>query len=483
MAQNQDNEQTDSGSAQSSLARRTQMRRVERSMEKAGAGGKRAEKDQAETVINHLRDQGQIICVSDDKLFIDRLRGLICDELKMPVSCLVFLAKADTLLKSIRQAVEAKSAPLLLIEQDLRNRDMTFIVRMLKAGYPELKILLLTRETEKQRYVLLHESGVDGCIIKPVAGAPLLEKLALTLQPQGQVDRALEWARVLMGQGENLRALQVATQALEQKGSSAAVLLLMGDIFKAMKEYAKAADAYQKASRGQGIFLDPLRKLAELYAEMGQPEKQLEYLEKLDEISPLNLERKIQIGELALRLHKTEKARKTFDQAMKVSQREAHEHCAGVAYRVAEIYTESDPEVAAGFLQQGLAARRDFWSVEDIGVFNRLGLLLRRAGKWREATEEYKKALTVSPNDPVLHYNLAMAWLEGKEAEAARASALKTLALNPELPRKSAQIACNLASVFLATNDGMHALPLLRTALELEPDNAQARELLSKAGG
>ena len=74
-----------------------------------------------------------------------------------------------------------------------------------------------------------------------------------------------------------------------------------------------------------------------------------------------------------------------------------------------------------------------------------------------------------------------MAYLEGKDFESARASTLKALALNPDLPRKSSLIACNLATVFVRTGDNMHALPLLRLALEQDPANDQARDLLTQA--
>jgi cytochrome c-type biogenesis protein CcmH/NrfG len=74
-----------------------------------------------------------------------------------------------------------------------------------------------------------------------------------------------------------------------------------------------------------------------------------------------------------------------------------------------------------------------------------------------------------------------MARLEGKELEGARASALKAMAINPDLPRKSSRIASNLAAVFMSTNDKMHAMPLLRQALEQDPENAEARELLANA--
>ncbi len=119
--------------------------------------------------------------------------------------------------------------------------------------------------------------------------------------------------------------------------------------------------------------------------------------------------------------------------------------------------------------------------MEDIATFNRLGILLRRMGKWEDAANAYLKAISVAPNDENLHYNLAMARLEGKELEGARASALKAMAINPDLPRKSSRIASNLAAVFMSTNDKMHAMPLLRQALEQDPENAEARELLANA--
>lgn len=463
------------------LARRIQMRRADRSLAEARVGGARQRKGYEEAVIGYLRDGGRVVCVSDDEAFIGTLRGIIRDELRMPASCLVATSGAEMLVRLARQAVDAGQSSLFLVEREIKGRDLTFAVRLLKGGYPELKVLMLARESERQRIVLLHESGVDGCIIKPVDADALLERVALTVRPQGQTERSLDWARSLLGQGENLRALQVCMQALEQKSNAAAVLLLMGDIFKAMEEYDKAADAYAKAAGVSSMFLDPLRKLAALHAEKGDAARELECLERMDAISPLDLERKLRIGELNLRLNQTDRARKVFGEAVKLSNRKAREGTAGVASRVAELYAESDPETAAGFLRRALDARREFWGPEDLAAFNRLGMLLRRAGRWRDATEEYQKALTIAPNDEGLYYNLGMAWLEGREAEAARGACLKALALNPDLPRASARIAINLATVFMATNDRMHALPLLRTALELEPDNAEARELLARA--
>ena len=463
------------------LAKRIQMRRVNRSLNATQAASKQQQKDYGEVLVGHLRENGPLICISDDRVFVELLRDLVATTLKMPPSSLNITARADMVAKLARQAVESKKTPVILIEQSLNGRDLTFVTRTLKNAFPELKVMMLAQETDKNHFVLLHESGVDAFLIKPLDKPGLLEKLALTIKPQEQLERTLEWARSLLAQGEPTRALQIANQALDQQVNSSAVLLLMGDIFRAMKEYDKAADAYTKASGASALYLEPLLKLAELYAEKGELWKQIEYLEKMDEVSPLNLDRKIQIGELLLKLNRTDKARRMFDQAMKLSQRQARENVSSVAYRVADLYTEADPAMAASFLQQGLAARKDFWSHEDLATFNRLGLLLRRAGKWQEAVGEYQKALTVAPADDGLHYNLSMAYLEGKEIEKARAMALKALGLNPELPRRSSRVAANLAAVFMSSNDKMHALPLLRTALELDPNNAEAKKLLADA--
>lgn len=465
----------------SSLAKRIQMRRVARSMNASQAGVKQQQKDYSGILVEHLRENGPMLCISEDRGFVELLRELIAKTLKMPPSSLNITARADMAAKLARHAIEAKKSPILLIEQNLNGRDLTFVTRTLKNAFPELKILMLAQETDKNHFVLLHESGVDACLIKPLDNPGLLEKLALAVKPQDQIGRTLDWARTLLNQGEPMRALQIANQALDQQVNSSAALLLMGDIFKSMKEYDKAADAYAKASGSSALYLEPLRKLADLFAEKGDPYKQIEYLEKMDEVSPLNLDRKIQIGELLLKLKRPDKARKMFDQAMKLSHRQARENVSCVAYRVADLYTESDPAMAASFLRRGLENRKEFWGHEDLPTFNRLGLLLRRAGKWQEAVAEYQKALTISPNDDGLHYNLAMAYLEGKDLEHARAMALKAMAINPELPRRSSRIAANLAAVFMSTNDKMHALPLLRAALELDPDNAEAKQLMASA--
>lgn len=469
-------------SAASGLAKRMQMRNIGKTMAKTVAGSEEQNKAYADTILEFLNDKGHIICISDDNSFFGTVRETLLNRISAPAEGVTLGDSAEMLIQKVRALVTDGKVPLLVVEQNLRRGDMGFFLQQLKLGFPEMLTISVTRETNKQRVLQMHESGADNLMIKPVTEAALLERLALTIKPQGKVGRQLEWARTLLNQGEHTQALQVCQQALQLKANSTAGLLLVGDIFKAMKQYDKACEAYESASRLAASFPDPLKKLADLYGEMGNIKKQLECLEKLDELSPLNLERKLLIGNIYLKLKLPDRAKKVFNQAITLSDREAKEYVAGVAFLVADAYTDVDPETAAGFLQRGLDAKEGYWGPEDIVTFNRLGMLHRRAGQWKEATVAYQKALTVAPEDEILHYNLGMAYLEGDDTEHARASALKALGINPDLPMRSANVAANLATIFLKSGDSMHAGLLARKALDQDPGNAAAKALLAQLG-
>ena len=53
-------------SAKSGLAKRIQVRQIKQTMEKTVAESKNQDKSYGEAVIEYLRDNGQIICISDD---------------------------------------------------------------------------------------------------------------------------------------------------------------------------------------------------------------------------------------------------------------------------------------------------------------------------------------------------------------------------------------------------------------------------------
>ncbi len=64
---------------------------------------------------------------------------------------------------------------------------------------------------------------------------------------------------------------------------------------------------------------------------------------------------------------------------------------------IAEIYLKNDKvEEAEMFFRTSLAPK------EDVHVYNRLGIALRRQKKWVKAIVEYKKALLVEPKNETI---------------------------------------------------------------------------------
>ncbi len=437
-------------------------------------------KQYEQSIIDYLNNRGHLICITDDAQFTTLLRTTVMKQLGQNADVLTATSDPDQALRIIRQVSGHKTMPLVFLERMIGGTDMGFTVRQLKNAFPDLRIVMLTSEAERQRLVLLHEIGADNFITKPISINGLIEKIASTIKPQGKLGQLLERARTLVAQGNPQQALKVCKQLLEIKADSAAAFLVVGDAFRALGKLERARDAYEEASRNAEMFLEPLRRLADLHEQMGDSAKRLHYLERLDQLSPLNVERKVDMGEIQLALGNEEPAGQLFENAVTLATKEALRYIGEVASRVAALYAEKNPQEAEKFLRRALEAKGAYLSKEDIGTFNRLGILLRNQGKWKEALVEYQKALKVAPDDENLYYNMGMACAEGKEFREAQVYMLKALAINPDLPRTATNIAYNIALVFGQNGDKKRAADCLNIALECDPEFEPARRALER---
>ncbi len=75
------------------------------------------------------------------------------------------------------------------------------------------------------------------------------------------------------------------------------------------------------AHEAKPIFMAPLIKLAAAFRDM-EDERALSYMKMLDEISPLNPERKVDIAEQHLMRNETEEAEVYLDQGVEVAEQE-----------------------------------------------------------------------------------------------------------------------------------------------------------------
>lgn len=427
------------------------------------------------------QQNGVFLLVSDDTVFNKNLRGTLLRHLSIKDECIYNAPTTDTLPREIKNLKSKGFKILVFIERELNGRNTTELIRYLKADQTsELFVVVLTGELERDRLVLLHELGADNIITKPISPDTLIEKIAFTVKPRGRIGELMDQGRKMLDAGEALEAAKLAKEVLTIKANSPSGLLLLGDALRSMGKREEALQAYTRAEKGAKFFLDPLKKIADLHHEDGNTVEELHFLERLDKLSPLNMDRKVEIGSGYIRLGDHDRAKVSFDQAVRIATKDALDAVSRVTQTIATRCMDASPELSEHYLRQALNTRKNMLNRSDIETFNRLGLMLRRQGKWQDAIVEYRKALRIASEDPGLIYNIAMAFTEGRQYIEAYQYLDQALTIDPDLWRTSEAVCCNIATIFRRYGKKDQAVDYLHRALDMNPDSRKAKALLAE---
>lgn len=426
------------------------------------------------------KHEGYVLCLSDDQAFIT-LVSMTIKDLAIQGRYAAVIPDTVKAFKVITESFEAGKKPVLLVERVMNTvGDTSFLIRQYKDSFPELRVMVMTTTADKDRIMLLHEAGADGFILKPLSSADLLEKMADILRPPSPVRQLLDKARSFVSKNFGAEAMQLTKKVLEIKPDSAAGYVVLGDSLRISGNAEKAKLAYERACKYSGDYLEPLQRLADLAKESGDKAVQLEYLKRMDAISPLNAQRKVEIGELLVALGNTESATQIFDTAVSRAYRDAMDHVAAMAQKIAVSLQDSDPAQAEKYLRQCLDLKGKDLTIDDLATFNQLGISLRKQGRWQDAVTEYKRALGIAPRAEGLFYNMGMAYAEGSDFDSAIKCMQKALAINPKLPMSSAALAYNIGMVFSKSFTKDKAIQCLQIALTLDAAHEAARNMLER---
>ncbi|BBD08063.1 DUF2989 domain-containing protein [Desulfovibrio ferrophilus] len=425
-----------------------------------------------------LESNGRFLIYSTDRNFTAFLRKTLSLASVNPKS-LGIIRKENDILRHIRLETNHGRNVILFIDGDYVSKEMGAVIKQLKSAYDNLKIIVLTGEADVDDIALLHEIGADNFIIKPISTNSLVVKIAFTIKPHGKIGKYIDEGKKFMALRLFDEAAAIAGKVLKVKPDSAAAFMLMGDALSAMGQTDQALQAYEQASDCARMYLEPLKKLANFHRQQGHKENELSFLERLDELSPLNVSRKVDMGELYLELGREEEADNTFEQAMEHVTRAAMTQVAMISVQIADAYLKKNPSKSEEFYKKAMNVK-GFDLKANIDIFNRLGTALRKQGKWEEAVREYGKALELSPNDENLYYNTAMAYADGGHAQKAFHSLEKTLELNDNFLKKNHIITFNCA--LIASNSGRkeRAAIMCKAALKLNPNYEKATKMLKE---
>ncbi|MBI5637803.1 MAG: tetratricopeptide repeat protein [Nitrospinae bacterium] len=292
-----------------------------------------------------------------------------------------------------------------------------------KAANQDIPILMVTCEMGSAEVMQAGEAGVNGYIVKPFVAKTLEEKiqavLATRAAPPEHV-RLLKAGEELALRGEYEEALAIFERAKILR-ESARIHVSIGETRELTGEDAKAHESYNAAIALNPLFLKAHLRSAALYEKQGNLDAALAAFKKVVEISPNNPRRHFSIGNIHLKKGDIVKAKEAYTLAVRQE--------AAMASEIAEeLLKHGKDDMAEHFFRTSLQKQAN-----NVHVYNRLGISLRRQGKWKEAILEYETAIKIDPKDAGIHFNIGKACVEGGQRERAYQAFRKALDLDPTL--------------------------------------------------
>jgi tetratricopeptide (TPR) repeat protein len=433
-------------------------------------------------VVDYFSGGGLALCVTGDESFARLVKYSLAGlRLDAKTACRD-VPGFDEAVALANKLVERLALPLLLfVERRIHKRTCIKPIKVLKTVFGDrVRIIAVSTEVSREEIILTHETGADSFITKPISANALVEKIAYAIKPNNQLGVLLDRAGALIEAGDLDQAEAVAQQAFDIKPDCLKGHLLLGDVALRRGDHKTSEKHYLAAAKAEKFYIEPLKKLVELSKETGDLDKRLRYLTRLDTLSPLNFERKVEIGDTYLAKGETEEAKTWFEEARRVVTRVAADMVSDSLMEIAAKIGERDQDMALRFVTEAIEAKGETIGREDLWMFNNRGILLRRHGLWKQAVENYERARTVAPDDAGVLYNLGVAHAEGKDFETAVDFFSQALEADPTLPRQTPSVAYNIAMAHHRCRDLDQARAFLRTSLETDPDYEPAKRLLAQ---
>lgn len=424
-------------------------------------------------------DGGVIVYLSEDQVFTRALRNIVSRVIGLRGDIMFPFARPGPALEKCLELRDNQTPCVLFVERMLDGRPTTDFIIRLKREFPEVTIIVLSWEITQETVAYYFELGVSRVLLKPASANKVIEELAGAITPPTELKRLMARCRSFLESRDFDEALEVTDRILLLRPDSARGLVMRGEALMGIGETDKAVESFMAAHESKPIFMAPLIKLAAAFKDM-EDDRALEYLKELDEISPLNPERKIDIAEEHLRKGETDEAEAYLDRSVEVAEREELSMVGDLTERIADAVAGQAPNLAVKYLNRVINTKRVLGR-DDLVHFNRLGIILRGEGKWNEAVEVYEKALKIAKDDAAVHYNMGLAYWEGGERMRALQCFEHALEQDPAFYEGSVGVALNVGSLYMDLRQFREAEPFFEHVLELDPENRTAKKRLEDA--
>ncbi len=269
-------------------------------------------------------------------------------------------------------------AGLALVDASVGDLSGRECIRFLKSDKKLrlLPVVAVSRENRMTHVLDVISAGCNGYVIRPYSLTAFerhLKMAWLSSVHEEVEEEQLRLARRFLEEGEYAQAAEGFSELVSAENRALAYFD-EGALCLMRKNYGKAIVAFNNAIRENELFAEAYRGLAYAYKGLGDMESYRENLDKAADVFAFQ--------------DRMQEVRDVFVEILK-----------------------EDPEAA--------------------NPFNALGVRLRKAGDLPGALHAYEQALSLTPDDPAVHYNLAKAWHAMRNTPKALEHARLSLTLDP----------------------------------------------------
>lgn len=372
-----------------------------------------------------------------DQLF-SPLNVLVVDDMpairRMLYQMLQFLGVQGEILEAgdgqeAWEVLQERPFDLVVCDINMPRMNGLDLLRLLRASphYQTTPFLMISGEVSEDIVAASAESEVDGYLLKPFKIYSLEERLRTILKNRYRPSRGetlFRKANELMNGGRPSEALSVLEELAQPPFRlQAKVLNLMGECHLSLGSQDEAALSFTQALEINPKYLRAYQNLAGIMEAQGKLAAARAYLEEARKLSPLNPERLFKLGQLCLTDGDPANAKQYLEDSWRIGQ---------------HVPASRRSEMAETFLAAGLenVAEELFLRAidedpQDVHLYNRLGVALRRQQKHHRSLECYQQALKIDPQNEKVHFNLGVLYLDLGEKDKAQEALKAALQLRP----------------------------------------------------
>ena len=362
-----------------------------------------------------------------------------------------------------------------IIDQKLRGRAGLNLIQTIRGSDKTqlscMPILCMVGTIAEEEQALIREVESLSLLRRPFLDSALAEKV-MRLLNQGDVMSAHsnadfmdhdQFVRVVNAAILS-RRLGVAEEAIErglQKDPrSPRVLILKASLLFAKGDTAGALLVTQKVLTGAPDYVPALNMKAKIAVREERYEEALRVMEVAKKLSPLNVRREMEMGEINLGHGRYNSARDKFERALKL-----YPEFEAAKAGLARVYAEQGQSDRAN---EFVAQLSDPNSI--VSELNLKGVLLAKNLRFKDAIDLYQKAMAVSHNNQLsalLCYNIALAYFKIQDSKNALENIEKGIKYDPDFV-KATRLKSRINAGKFFDNDRLLSVPCLLTSKQLE---------------